>query len=219
MKLISKDAGLAAIGIVIDEAKPLSGYSLPAMLQAVTTRYEMAKSPTIQETTATGAKFQNGRLASKNIVITELSIHNNSIAATTTDTKDSEIVVNDLLGFMRKEFGFREFTTKPVRVFQSDLIVEFDNDPDKALSLFAPLRELLQKEAESVNGLKKPIQFNRIDFGSDPILTGPNAVFLIERRAGIPYSENRYFCKAYMQTDAHLRALELMDKLLGKAKR
>ena len=219
MKLISKDAAIAAIGIVLDEAKPLNGYSLPALIQGVADRYQMAKVPTIQETTATGAKFNNGRLAAKNINVTELSIHSNSIGVTTTDTKDSELVLNDLMGWLRETFGFREFATKPVKVFQSDLIVELDNDPTQTLKLFAPLLDLLDRGAESINGIKKSVHFNRIDFGSDPLSAGPNVVFLIERRAGIPYASNRYFCKAYMQTDAHIGALELMDKLLGKAKR
>lgn len=219
MKLISKNGAIAAIQVIPDEVMPLSGYDLPSLVSAVAERYKFAKSPTIEETNKTGAKFRNGRLIARKISINELAIHNNLISATTTDTSDSEAVVNDLYAWLKEKFGFREPTTKPLRAFQSDLIVEFENGTDKALAAMAPLIDFLQKEHESINGLGKQIQFNRIDFGSDPLVQGPNAVFLIERRAGSAYETNRYFCKAYLPTNAHIRALKLLDKLLGKPKR
>ncbi len=220
MKLVSKDAAIAAIRVVPDEVKPLSGYHIPALLRGVAERYELAKSPSVEETNTTGAKFQHGRLIAKKreISISELGIYNDAIAATTTDTSDSEVVVDDLYGWLKEHFGFREPTTKPVRAFQSDLIAELDNDPDKAFKSFAPLIRLLQKEAESINGINKQVQFGRIDFGSDPSISGPTALFVVERRGGVPWISNRYFCKAYMRTEAHIRALELLDELLGSGK-
>lgn len=215
MKLISKEAAIAAITIIPDEVKPLNGWNIPELLRTITERYEFAKSPSVQETQATGAKFQNGRLVAKNINIAELNVFNNGIGAKTTDTNDSEVVIKDLYRFLKKRFDFREPSTKPVRVFQSELIVEFKNNPDHTLKAFGPLISLLQREAEAISGIKKQIQLNRIDFASDAIVPGPNVVFLIERRAGVPYASNRYFCRAYMPTDAHIRALELLDKLLA----
>jgi hypothetical protein len=39
----------------------------------------------------------------------------------------------------------------------------------------------------------------------------PNADFAIERRAGEPYSSNRFFCTAPMRTEAHVRVLGLIE--------
>ena len=207
------------MSIVSDEVKPIGGYHLPGLLAAIVERYELTKFPSLEEAKAGGAKFQNGRFAARKINIAELSIFNDALNVTTTDTSDSEIVLSDLFKWLKERFGFREPTTKPVRMFQSDLIVEFENDTSRALSLFSPLIEFVQKETESINGLKKPVQFSRLDFGGDPKILGPHTTFLIERRAGIPWESNRYFCKANMSTNAHIKALELLDKLLGKAKR
>jgi hypothetical protein len=216
MKLISKEAAIAAMTLISDEVKPLNGWNIPELLRALTERYEFAKSPSVQETVTTGAIFQYGRLVDKNINIAELSVLGTGISAKTVDTNDSEVILKDLYGFLKKTFGFREPTTQPVRAFQSELVVEFDNNPDRTIKAFAPLTAFLQKEIEATSGIKKQLQFHRLDFASDPMEPAPiNALFLIERRAGVPYASNRYFCRAYMSTDAHIRSLELLDKIFG----
>lgn len=65
---------------------------------------------------------------------------------------------------------------------------------------------------------KKEVQFSRIAFGADPIGIGATPEFIIERRAEIPWRIGLYFSKAHMETQAHIRALEMLDTLLGGAK-
>lgn len=219
MKLIAKSGGVAAISLIGDEVKPLNGYRVQTLIEAVAARYKFAKIPTVEETNASGAKFGGGSFASKNITITELGLFNDAIHVTTTDTADSEVVRLDLFEWLVKQFHFREPTTKPKRAYQSDLIVEFENPPGEAFNLFEPLMQFIQKEVASHNGDKREIEFSRLDLGSDPMVSGANAQFIVERRAGVFWKSNRFFCKAYMPTAAHIKALGLMDKLLGKAKR
>jgi len=218
MKLVSKFSATAGTQFIADEVKPLSGYKIPTLISAIAERYEFSKTPTVEETTSTGAKFQNGRLIAKNINIAELGTFNDGLSVTTTDTDDSQAVLNDLYRFLKENFGLREPSTKPVHAFQSELIVDFDNNADHALKTFNPLIALLQKETEAINGLKKRAHFNRIDFSSDPSEPGPNLLFLIERRTGVPYDTNRYFCRAYLPTSAHIRTLKLLDEILGEKK-
>jgi hypothetical protein len=216
MKLISKEAAIAAMTLIADEVKPINGWNIPELLRALTERYEFAKSPSLQETITSGAKFEHGRLLDKNINIAELNVLGTGISAKTVDTSDSEVILKDLYGFLKKTFGFRDPISKPVHVFQSELVVEFDNNPDRTIKSFAPLTALLQKEVEVTSGIKKQFQLHRLDFASDPMEPSTiNALFLIERRAAVPYASNRYFCRAYMSTDAHIRALELLDKIFS----
>jgi len=216
MNVISKEAAIASLKFIADEIKPSSGFSLAALGKEIAERYEFGKIPTLQETATKGAIFQHGRLVSKKINIAEMGVFNDALTATTTDTNSSVTVVNDLFVFLKKNFGVREPSTKPIRAFTSQLVVEFENNPEKTFKAFDPLIALLQDEQEALNGIKQKIQFNRIDFASDPTQgAATNAVFLIERRAGVPYATNRYFCKAYLPTGAHIRALELLDKILG----
>jgi hypothetical protein len=44
------------------------------------------------------------------------------------------------------------------------------------------------------------------------------AEYAIERRAGVPISENRYFCSAPLSTAEHIRTLEEIEKVVASAK-
>jgi hypothetical protein len=214
MKLIAKSGGIAALSVIQDEVRPLKGVSLPTMLEAITARYSFERKSSIEEVNKSGARFYNGYFLAKKIAIIELAIFSDAIHVTTTDTADSETVQKDVAKWLIAEFKFREPTTKPRRAYQSDLVVDFENNPDRALQLFKPLTNYIQTVTNEVNGENRTQEFSRIDFGTDPSISGANVSFLIERRAGVPWSTNRFFCKAHMQTDRHYKALILMDKLL-----
>jgi hypothetical protein len=218
MKVITYEGGIAALQFVTDEVRPPNGYYLPAVLESIAKRYEIAKSPTVQEAVAGGARFQIGRLTSRNIEISivELGIYNDAVSVTTQNTADSEVVLHDVVHFLIKHHSFREPITKPLPAFQSDVIVEFENDPEDAFEDLEPLRKFLQDQRKKLHHPFKPVQFNRFAFGADPLLPGPNADFLIERRAKVLWDTKRYFSKAHLPTDAHIKALEMFDKLLGK---
>lgn len=215
MKVISKDAAIAAITFIPDEVKPLSGYYVPALLAAIAERYQLALSPSVKEATEAGAKFKQGRFVKhgKEIAIADLAIFNDALSATTTDTADSEVVIHDLFAWLKQIFNYRDPVTKPNYLFQSDLVVEFANDPAEKFGSLAPLFELLQKVMGTTMELRNPIQFSRIAFGAEP---GPAPEFLVERRAGAAWTSKRYFCKAHMPTDSHIRALELLDTILAR---
>src|SRR5258708_3245683 len=107
MKIISQPQAIATLLVVPDEVKPLKGYHLPQLIKAVGARYEFGKFPTAAEVISSGAKFQQGRLKSVNIP--ELGIFNDGfIATTSSDTSDSEVVLNDLVAFLKETFGFRD---------------------------------------------------------------------------------------------------------------
>ena len=218
MKLVNKEGGISWMQFVADEVKPLRGFRVPELLKVISERYEFSKSPTHEEASTKGALFYTGRFAEKNINIAALNIQSNLIGVTTYDTDDSEIVLMDLFEYLKEKFEFRDPLAKPQRAYQSDLVVDFENDPDQLIEQFSPLAKMLGKELESLNGDKKPIQFNRIDLASDPSIPKSGMIFLIERRAGVPYATNRFFCKAYLRTDRHLVALAMLEDLLGKTR-
>lgn len=213
MKVISRDGAIGGIQFLADEVKPLGGYYIPALVRGITERYGFTKAPTYEEARTSGATFYDGRHTDgkREIAIGRLAIFVDAIVATTTDTDDSELVVHDLFAWLQKTFKFRKPITAPVQVFQSDLIVEFKNDPSSKFGALAPLMQFLQKGMEKTASLRKPVQFSRIAFAAD----GHTHEFLVERRAGTPWTLNRYYCKAHLPTSTHVRALELLDELIG----
>lgn len=218
MKLVTKDVARVQWIIDPDEVRPLRGLYLPELFQQVSERYELAQRPTLEEAAKSGARFSPGRFVSdKEIIIRELAIFDDGFSVTTSDTSDSELVLNDLFQWLRQAFEFRDPLTKNVRVFQSDLVVDFDNDPLEAFKRFSPVLALVQEEMESIRGSKMPLLFNRLGFACDAEkFPGATTEFGFERRQGAPWTSNRYFCRAHIRSAAHIRALELLDSLLAK---
>jgi hypothetical protein len=217
MKVVSQDGALAILGYIPDEVRPLKGFHLPALLHAVGERYRAAKSPTLEESRSTGAKYQNGLFSAgdREITIGEISLHNDAISIATTDTADSEIVLNDFFEWLKDEFKFREPSTPPIRIYQSDLVIQFDNNPENAFGAIAPFLSFIQEEMTPPNAhSKKHVQFAVIGFGTDPSVVGPSPEFTLARRVNVPWRIGLYFSKAHMKTSSHIRALELLDGLL-----
>jgi hypothetical protein len=115
-----------------------------------------------------------------------------------------------------EEFGYRYKSVEQQRVYLSNVVVQFEKDLGQ-LDLFVKIENLL-------NGGKATspprFQFKRLGFGqgdSSPgnlsIETIEVADFAIERRAGEPYSSNRFYCSAPMQTEEHLSLLEKLESL------
>lgn len=221
MKLIAKDAAIAALAVLPDEVRPLEALDVPRFIEAIADRYGLAKVPTLEQTKAQGAKFQNGRMkiGSKEHAITELAVYNDAFSVTTNDTDDSLLVLTDLVKWLRKAFHFREPTTPPIHLYQSDLIVAFDNDPQES---FTGIGEFLHYIFEAMTPpnahTKKPVVFSRIAFGADPSVPGVSPEFTIERRQNTPWRFKHYFSKAHMPTERHVRGLELLDKALGRGR-
>ena len=214
MKIISKEGATATHTMVADEIKPLNGYYLPELLRAIGERYALQTIPSLDDVAKTGAKFQTGqfKIGSKEINITSLGVFNDGFNAVTQDTEDSEALITDLFSWLKDKHGFREPTKKVFRTFRSDLVVEFDNDPSAKLELFKPLRELLQSEMDAVNtNVTTPFQFYRFAFAYEA--AADVTEFVIERRVGTSWNAKRYFCKAHITSSAHIKALELLEKL------
>lgn len=215
MKVISYNGAIAALQFVPDEIVPLGGYFIPKLIAEIAKRYQFATLPkSSQEVTEIGAKFKIGHFNGINIV--ELGFFNDVLSVTTRDTKDSEAVLSDAAQWLKDTFAFRDPTTPAIPAFQSDLVVEFDNSPEKIASPFAALTAFIQEERDKLKYPFKPVSFGRLSFGADPLITGPNAEFTVERRADVAWEKGRYFSKAYLTTSAHIKGLELLDKLLGK---
>ncbi len=219
MKIVSYDAASTTQIMIADELKPIKGFNLPALLNAVSARYGFAKSPTLDEARSpgVGAKFENGSMntGDRDIPISSLFLYNDGFSAITTDTDDSNLVVNDLFGWLKQEFMFRDPITEPLRIYQSDVVLNLDNDPDASFGRLAEFLEFIQAEMTPPNArTKKPVQFNALVFGADPSGSGASPDFTLARRLGVPWYLGLYFSKANMQTKSHVRALEMIDKAL-----
>ena len=220
MKVISQDGGLASLIFIADEVKPLKGYHLPKLLEAVAQRYNATKAPTLVEARgAGGAAFENClfNASDKQIAIGRIDFHNDAIVVMTTDTDDSEIVLDDIFQWLKQEFQFRDPISTSIKRFQSDLVVSFDHDPSDSFSGIGSFIKHIQDEMMPRNAhTKKDLQFAHITFATDPLISGPSPEFSVTHRFGVPWRYGLYFSKAHMRTQSHIRSLEMLDGMLAK---
>jgi hypothetical protein len=165
-----------------------------------------------------GAKFQIGRfpLVDGIMEIKELSVYSDGIIAAAYNTNDSDVIVNDVASLARDDFGFREPITHFPRAYVSSVIVELDHSIDDYLSMIEGLRDDFSSLVKDHYGKTNLIETTRLTIAADPMTLPPhtNFNFSIERRAGVPFSQNRYFSAASLSTAAHLDLLRRFDERL-----
>lgn len=193
------------------------GY-LPDLVAKVQEKYQFVVAPKIQDLVpgdpAKGAEFKHGKLLlfGRTIIIHQLTVFNDGIAADTlTSTDDGEAFINDLVMWAQTEMP-NAVVTGP-RFYLSQLEVKANNSFDRYRSAFFALGESIRATLKNY-GIETPryevsaIHLNFDQVGKVPPQPG---IFYIDRRSGIPYSENVWLSQAPMRTTDHLKLLTEMD--------
>ena len=219
MNLISTEHGQSLQLFVAEEVRPPSGLYLPDLMRMISERYAFAVFPTNYETIIKeGAKYKEGRFVTegRTIAIKELGFFVDGVLAVTWNTDDAELVLNDLTVCAAQNFGFREPRTNLPRKFVSSVVVEFDVELGRALTAFDELQETFASAIRQRYGMEPEISASRIALSADPTKLPPQTTFefTIERRAGRPFSENRYFSSATLPTASHLDLLGAFERRL-----
>jgi hypothetical protein len=166
-----------------------------------------------------GIKFANGGFQKdqQNNIEVNLTIYNDGfIADTRSSTKDSDAFLDDFLTYLAEEFNLVPYQ-KIIRTksYVSELFVR----TDKSLNALNPKLEKFAKRLTSLieGHSHHPIAFETtgITFWTDPTITLPPGPFRFERIIDIPFSENRYYSAAPLQTEIHLELLEELENILS----
>jgi hypothetical protein len=219
VNLISTEHGQSLQLFVAEEVRPPSGLYLPDLIRKISERYAFAIAPTNYETVMKeGAKYKEGRFVveGRTIAIKEMGFFVDGILAVTWNTDDADVVLNDLILWAAQDFGFREPRTKLPRRFVSSVVVEFDVELSRAVTAFDELQEGFASAIKENYDMDPEINASKIALSADPTKLRPQATFefTIERRAGRPYSENRYFSSATLPTASHLDLLGAFERRL-----
>lgn len=216
MKVISIDGGRTAQAYVADEITPPGGLYIPEFIRLVTDRYGFVTSPTAESTAEEGAKFRGGRLISgtKKINITELNVFNDGVTVDAKNTSESDFVLDDFVTWAREIFSFRDPLTLITRKYDSVVVVEFDAQVTTSIRVFEAMSQRFSATLKNSYGVEPNIDLTRIVFGSDlkPSHDLHKSEFVIERRAGQPFIENRFFSMAPVRTETHLELLEAFER-------
>ena len=165
-----------------------------------------------------GLRFGLGRfeIDGAQVGISDFLIYTDGIVAIAQKTEWAEKFLEDIVGWVKSEFGFRDVVTGIRKLYVSTLIVDFDRPLSRLLSGYERISEIISSRAITILPEKRPLQFSRLDFEVDKkTVEGQIALpkFVLERRAGVSFSQNRYYCLAPMQTTTHIEVLTEIEKL------
>jgi hypothetical protein len=223
MRVINYDTSRVTALFPLEEVLPLSGINDRELIEAVTNRYRFLRSPDLakDDITKDGYKFASGQFSFQSSIfrINEFSIFRDGLVILAATTDGSEAFIDDLIDFVRRVFSFREFETKPRRFFQSQIVAEFDRSPEKLLKSLSEIVAAISEPLSEIYGTEIPMEFARFDFAFDksrvpnPALSAVHG-FIMERRVGVPFNKQRFFCAAPMRTKNHIEVLEKIERLI-----
>ena len=217
MKLIA--VGLARLTALTEttEINPRNQVSVPQLIHALVERYGFLKYPkTIEEYDASkGIVFGLGRINNINIDRVEFYFVG-IVIETRSSTDDCEAVLQDLIQVVQRLVGTEyKPTTEPRKFFLSE--VSFHSELDLN-GLNAAFSSLLPKISGLVSSYaREEFKFETVAVLSTPDLAntklGPS-LFRVDRLAGVPFRDQKYFSSAPLPTKDHLNILEEFEKAL-----
>lgn len=195
-----------------DEIRPTRGIDAKVIAEGLSTIFAFPGQPAEEKG---GVNFLNGRL--DNVLVQKMTVFTDGISVQVpTTTEDAQLILARALEFFF-EIGMRRPITPPVHFVQSVVIADFAHPIDNLLpaSLVGKIAQAMPvKGSPSILSLSTNFDAESI---SDKRWSGINpSNFKIERRAGVSYELNRYFCLANMNTKAHLEILEEFERLVAR---
>jgi len=172
-------------------------------------QYKFLKAPKLNEIDwQKGIKFEDGTFktqAGEEINVT-LTVHTDGvIAETRSSTKDSDEFLNHALSFLTASFRYPEYQTViRKKLYSSELHIRMEQS---LAQIHSDMPEFMSRFSSRVSRDAVPFRMG-INFSSDPGIGGTQVGFRLEPAANFPFSENRYYSHASLQTDDHIRLLE-----------
>jgi hypothetical protein len=233
MKIITNNTATVSRRTLPDDTLPRMRVPQQVISAAVKSRYQFPDIPPLVSmlTPPNHVVMQGGQFTYDNSVhdVAQLVMETIGDSVTTTSTDVGNAFLDDLFSFLDSEFGFR-LTSAPYKTsYASVLIVEFDVKLEEKILLLGRIATLL---SEMWGDAEKPFNLQRLAFGrqregaptsviaaalipQSQVAVVEATDFTIERRAGTPFSANRYFCAAPFTTEDHIKSLERIEKLLS----
>jgi hypothetical protein len=216
MELIATEGGRILDLVPIEEIRPISGLYFPDFIKDVTSRYAFgAGPPSLAEAAKSGAKFEHGKfdIGGTVEVIKELAIYTDGVICDCFNTRTADLILDDFFAWATETFKLRERQSPPHRTYTSVIVVEFANAVEAALGKLARIRKMLSKSMKNAYGWDYEFNLQRLAFAVDQTTIPQlrSTQFYIERKLGVPYSENRYYSMAPLKTEEHILLLAAIE--------
>jgi hypothetical protein len=224
MKLIASLAGTVALNVQADDVAPKNGLTQRDLAQYISDRYQFSGRPNVSNTLAspTVLIFNQGKMVSKSgeYPILQIAQPPNGDIVTAINTDIAELVLDDLIAGLEADLKFDYRGKAQQRTYLSILTVECDEPVEKLFTALQTVEELLN-QAIPRDGW--PFRFKGFTLGYgessdaptfDDISSLRKADFQFQRRAGVPYDQNRYYSSMPVPTKRHFEILQQIEKAL-----
>ncbi len=208
---------LSRIVYLTHRVRPAGQMYVPDAVQKFAQRYSFAKLPTVDDLARVPISFSLGKF--KDVQIDEFQIYNDGIIVSAkANTEVLESFISDLISWTEKEFGLVEaVTATPEKFFESAIIVKSVKDLALSLSPRNDVAEILNRTFRGNLVGVGPYQLSGFILDCDPsqfAATRKPLRFLLERRWGIPFSQNVFYSHAPLRTQDHLQVLSDLERLI-----
>lgn len=164
-----------------------------------------------------GVIFEDGEFLHEDalpIAINSMTIYPGGIVVDTrSSTEVSDAFLDNLFTQVAKEFNvppYEMIITR--RTYYSQVYITTGKSFD---TVNPKLQKIADYLTRNVGEDRIPFKFGGLSFWPDQVGKYSPSPFTIERTAGAPFSENRYFSAASLQTDQHLELLNMFEKLIS----
>jgi len=222
MKLLSVKQARSIWLMYLVDLNP-RGLNLFTLIPQIITKYNFQLYPTKPEELDIGKdtreiKFSAGSFQKdqQHNIGFDLTIYNDGLMVDTrSSTDDSDVIIDEFLNWLSTAGLVPYQDVLRSKLYVSELWVQ----TDKSLNTLNPKLESFAKRVTSliVGHEYHPIAFETsgITFWTDPTVGNPPGAFRFERLIDVPFSENRYYSAAPLQTNIHLEMLEEFESILS----
>jgi hypothetical protein len=221
VKIVKFDSARATWLFPLEEFTPAAGANSVSIVSLLAARYNFSILPTIttrEDMAKNGLQFGMGSLEDngQRFVVTDFIVYNDGIVAICEKTDWAETFLENVVQWVIAEFGFRTPSSGIRKLYSSTVVVDFETNLSQLFVSYERIAELISSRAVIIMPERKPMHFSRMDFEADKTeLQGQVALpkFILERRGGVKFSQERFFSIAPMHTADHIEVLTEIEKL------
>jgi hypothetical protein len=162
-----------------------------------------------------GWLYEKGEFVTEEGTTISVSLHIASdviFADTSSSTKDSENFLTDFMTRFSDTFDLPRYEEV---VREQAYLSQIYLTPDVSLDVVNPkLKEISDYLSSEVRGGGFEFKIGSLSFWADQTNKLNPANFTLERALNVPFSENRYFSSAPLETDKHIALIERLEKIL-----
>lgn len=223
MHVVSLLSGRVLWSLNTEELRPLSGLNVQRFVDEVLAHYSFLNFGDVSRAFGPNSdspmQFDTGSVSIDNedINIIKMEFYSDGILVECHHTNDAVKVLNEFLGWAEDNFGLRRPCYGGTFQYLSQMVLDFEKDVEAGFGKFSPVQRTFDRFLGETYSTKPVSSMARFDLDVEKSTCPADIGFpklVLERRANIPYSQNRFFCQVGLPTAQSLEVLRVFEECL-----